>query len=92
MTLAKEKYDEMKEDNTWMKSSDNIQEQLVALTAQIEQMEQKNKQLHLKLKQKFQPNQSNRTSNAKSNKKVNEKWAWKDKAPHKGDKIIIIRS
>ena len=86
MTLAKEKYDEMKEDNTWMKSSDNIQEQLVALTAQIEQMEQKNKQLHLKLKQKFQPNQSNRTLNAKSNKKVNDKWAWKDKAPRKGDK------
>ena len=82
MTLAKEKYDEMKEDNTWMKS-DNVQEQLVALIAQIEQMEQKNKQLYLKLKQKFQSNQSKRTLNVNSNKKINNKWAWKAK-------VIII--
>ena len=32
MTLAKEKYDEMKEENTWMKSNTD-EEQLVALTS-----------------------------------------------------------
>lgn len=87
MTFAKDKYKEMITDNTWMKSKD-VQEQLVALTAQMEMMEKKNQQLHLKLKKKIDAAQTTRTTKvAKSiNKKQQDKWAWKDKPPRKGDK------
>jgi hypothetical protein len=76
MEIAKAKYDDMVETNTWM-LQDEQDKQLVALTAQLEQVELNNKDLKSKLakrsKNRRQSNQSN-----------NEKWKWKEVPPKSG--------
>ena len=88
MSFAKDKYEEMQTDHSWMKSKD-VEEQLVALTAQMEVMEKKNQQLHLKLKRQIDAAQASRTTKiaqSKKKKKQQDKWTWKEKPPRKNDK------
>ena len=61
----------------------------MALTAQMQQIEEKNKKLQLKLKQKLLDAQNSGKKKTNSNKKVkknDDKWAWKDVPPSKGEK------
>ena len=80
MDRAKTKYDELKEANTWMQK-DETEQQLVALTAQLQQVQSKNRQLQKKLK----GDKPKGKDKAKSNKANSDnKWAWKDRKPPAG--------
>ena len=64
---------------------DETEKQLVALTAQLEQVEVKNKHLMKKLKNNFpKPDKEKGKGKEKGKnkgKKDGDKWAWKDKPP-----------
>ena len=82
MSVVKANYDEMQELKRWMKQ-DETQEQLVALTAQLEQIKIKNKQLQAKLR-KEQISKPQPKSNSKP--KDNNKWKWKTVPPKANEK------
>ena len=83
MNIAKSKYDELVDEGTWLEK-DNTEKQLVALTAQLEQIELKNKKLQQKLKDNKKSSQSNKSS--KKDQTSKNKWKWKDVAPKQGEK------
>ena len=65
MAAAKAKYDELVEEGTWMSQS-IADKQLVALTAQLEQVKVANTDLQRKLKQiKAQPKQTPKVVNGR---------------------------
>ena len=83
MEVAKSKYDEMVKAGEWMKQ-DETERQLVALTAQLEQIDLLNKKLQKKIKE----NKSNDKSKGKKkkNSKNADKWKWKEVPPKSGQK------
>ena len=89
MSVAKAKYDEMTAQEIWMKQ-DETEKQLVALTAQLEQIEWKNKQLQAKLKKERKPHNK---PGRKNNKSIPlNKWKWKDIPPKSGEKTKTFES
>lgn len=86
MALAKAKYDDMVEENLWM-IQDDTDKQLVALTAQLEQVEIQNKGLKAKLQQGKRPNTQQKKpfwKKGNNNKKQSDKWKWKETPPKTG--------
>ena len=84
MDKAKTKYEELKQEGIWLKRG-HTKEDLVALTAQLDQVKLQNKQLANKLKkgQQYPPKNPNKGGKPKDkNKKATaNKWAWKDVKP-----------
>lgn len=87
MDLAKGKFDELDDNGEWMKK-DHTQEQLVALTTQVQELEERNKNLQRKSKKNTYEKKkgtSTSTTKKKSDKKNKSKntgkWAWKDIKP-----------
>ena len=79
MATAKSKYDDLVEAGTWLQK-DDTEKQLVALTAQLKQIEIK----HKNLQKKWKDNQKKKKKDDKSkgsNKSDNKKWKWKSVAP-----------
>lgn len=90
MDLARAKYDEMVEDNIWM-LQDDADKQLVALTAQLEQVEIQNKGLQSKLQRNFKrkdapSKQGKRNWRKGKGNANNDKWKWKEIPPKPGQK------
>ena len=98
MDKAKTKYEELKQEGIWLKRS-HTEEDLVALTAQLDQVKLQNKQLASKLKkgQGYTPKNNNNNkkggkpkANPKNKGKANNdnKWAWKEVKPKPGQTKI----
>ena len=76
MEYAKQKYDELIEDKSWMRK-DNTEQQLIALTAQLQQIK-----IKANRKQNNQPPRSSTSSkNGNAKQKGKDKWAWKTIKP-----------
>lgn len=82
MSVAKTKYDEMITDGIWM-TQDDTDKQLVALTAQLEQVEIKNKNLQAKVNQN-KPQSRTYNNNRRTGQSSSNKWKWKDIPPKSG--------
>lgn len=79
MEFAKQKYDELVEEHTWM-HKDETEQKLLALTAQLHQMEAKATKQEQKGKSIRDKNKKGKQK-GKRNKKEEDKWAWKDVKP-----------
>ena len=79
MEFAKQKYDKLVKEHTWM-HKDETEQKLLALTAQLHQMEAKATKQEQKGKTTKDKNKKGRQK-GKRNKKEEDKWAWKDVKP-----------
>ena len=91
MAFAKKKYDELVEDKVWM-LKDETEQQLIALTAQLQQIhktnkpkltKQNNKGLSYRRNEGKSPITSRKPTPLTSNANQ-DKWAWKSNAPKPG--------
>ena len=93
MQFAKANYDELVEAGKWLKSQAREQ-QLVALTAQLEQIELKNRQLRNQLKKSGNkttpPPKNTKTKPGKPGTPNKNKWAWKDVKPKSGQTTKVV--
>ena len=86
MAFAKKKYDELVDDKVWM-LKDETQQQLIALTAQLQQINKSNKQKSSNNKSSFSNNQHRGKAKANTGKATStkkDKWAWKLVKPKAG--------
>ena len=80
MSKAKSKYDELVESNTYMQEDETVKK-LVALTAQLQQMEIKAKNW----KKNKDDKKNNNKGKSKDKKKKDDLWKWKKVAPKSGE-------
>lgn len=90
MDKAKSKFDEMNESKTWT-SEDDTEKQLVALTAQLEQIQLTNKRLNKKFKANTPSKDFKRKNKNKKFEKDDAKWKWKDSPPKKGETTKVFQ-
>jgi len=81
MDIAKAKYDEMTQDNTWM-ANEEAEAKLVALHAQLEQVELKNKRYEAQRRKNKSDDKKPKKKQTKSTD--NDKWKWKEQTPRPG--------
>ena len=84
MEFAKNKYEELVAENEWM-MGDETEQQLIALTAQLEQVKLNNDHLRCEIR-KQKPKPSKRIDNKRKNN--DSKWAWKNERPKERTKMF----
>jgi len=88
MDVAKAKYDEMVQEGTWM-ANEEAEAKLVALQAQLEQVELKNKKYEAQ-RRKSRPDNKQKTKQNKSSASTNDKWKWKEQKPRPGQTTRLV--
>ena len=89
MEYAKNKYDELVAENEWM-IGDATEQQLIALTAQLEQVKMSNNNLRQQMR-KQKGVQNKKMPNQDKTKRTNDaKWAWKMIAPKHGERTKVF--